>query len=68
MFRARAQLMEMLQSAGAGAERGAVLNHWLNLRLDEDHATYDDMSAEVTAADRADPQLHLPPRHDSMRT
>jgi len=58
--RARAMLQELLAKASAGAERFAVLNHWLNLRLEEDHATYEALSADVTPADRADPNLHLP--------
>src|SRR4029078_759441 len=58
--RARAMLQELLAKASAGAERFAVLNHWLNLRLEEDHATYEALSADVTPADRADPNLDLP--------
>ena len=58
--RSRAMLQDLLATASVGTERCAVLNHWLNLRLEEDHATYDDLSADVTLADRADPNLHLP--------
>lgn len=58
--RSRSDLEELLRSAIVGEERAAVLNQWLNLRLEEDHITYDALVEDVTPADRADPNLHLP--------
>ena len=58
--RGRTMLEEILRTVSAGTDRGAVLNHWLNLRLEEDHATPAQLLAEVAPADLSDPQVHLP--------
>lgn len=55
---ARKTLSDLLKKA-SGDDRPYVLNHWLNLRLDVDHASYEEVIKDVLDSDRADPNLHL---------